>query len=92
MRPNHSFEVHVVLELVWEGGVEIEVEVGLVVVVGSRHPNQPSEVHVVELEPTLVDELMVRVVVTVGQGAALDEVAEVDDVVVVGSLQPNLIL
>ena len=88
MRPNHSFEVHVVLELVGEGAVEVEV--GFVVVVGSRHPNQPSEVHVLELVPTLVDELIARVVVTVGQGAALEEVAEVCDVVVVVSLHPNL--
>ena len=89
MRPNHSFEVQVVLVLVSVGVGEAEV--GFAVVVGSRHPNQPMEVHVLELElePTLVDELTARVVVTVGHGAGLDGAVEDEDVVVVESLQPN---
>jgi hypothetical protein len=37
----------------------------------------------------LVELLRGRVVVTVGQGAALEEVIDVEDVVVVGSLHPN---
>lgn len=89
INPNHSLEVHVVLELVDEG--KDEVEEGLVVVVGSLQPNQPGVLHVLELVLALllVELLRGRVVVTVGQGAALEEVVEVDDVVVVGSLQPN---
>jgi hypothetical protein len=88
--PNHSFEVHVVLELVEEG--RDEVVGGLVVVVGSLQPNQPGVSHVVELVLVglvLVELLRARVVVTVGQGEALEETVEVEDVVVVGSLHPN---
>ena len=88
--PNHSFEVHVVLELV-EDGIN-DVDDGLVVVVGSLQPNQPGVSHVVELVLVglvLVELLMARVVVTVGQGAALEDVVDVEEVVVVGSLHPN---
>ena len=78
------------LELVEAGGDDVVV--GLVVVVGSLQPNQPGVLHVLELVLVglgVVEVVRARVVVTVGQGEAPEEVVAVEDVVVVGSLHPN---
>jgi hypothetical protein len=88
IKPNHSFEVQVVLELVDEGIDEVE-EGFAVVEVGSLQPNQPGVLHVLELEIELDVAVREEVVVTVGQGAALEDVVCVCEVVVVGSLHPN---
>ena len=89
IKPNHSFDVQVVLELVEDGKGEVD-EGFAVVEVGSLQPNQPGVLHVLELDWLVLDvALREEVVVTVGQGAGLEEVVGVCEVVVVGSLHPN---
>ena len=89
IKPNHSFEVQVVL--VEEGNEEVEEGLAVVVVeVGSLQPNQPGVLHVLELDAYVLDVgVWERVVVTVGHGMALEDVVGLCEVVVVGSLHPN---
>lgn len=94
-KPNHSFDVQLVvsvLVLVLRSAFD---EVVVVVVMGSLHPHQPGVLHVVELCVVVSEvEVVVEVgteddVVTEGTGTGEGLVMVVVCVVVCSSLQPN---